>query len=617
MEPPVIEPRNVAAQPVLQSIALAMTFPVVTVPGPPAPASSSRPESGDDAHEEAVVAKTAVTSAEIVGTIEAIVRELAQAIAPIRIMLANGRTTTAPGLEAAASKLGEAVRLLQDIANHVGLLALQLSRPSPGVDGSERRVDDRRDPAAPVSARSIADIADRLHDQGGIRGRTLVSGAARRCGTTLTALALARVLARDARVVLVELPQAMPKLSSSTLERSAFGVAELVRATASFDQVISRDRGSALHIIAAGRVGPDRRNLLIAERLNVLLEALARSYDQVVIDAGVVSEPVVDSWVRLADRVVLLGVASGKATNAAANILSTAGFKDIMVLNGASSAPGSHQATPRAPTRSSQAADLSGFGGVYQPINQAVFIGAHPDDIEIGAGGTLVKLLEKNWDVFACIVTDETDPKVAAARRREALQSCAALGLPPQQVFFLGMSDGYVTVTREGVDRLRDALKQHNIQPELVFTHSHADCHNDHRAVCALVHAAFRQKVILGFPIINSLNETLFIPQVYCDISEQIARKLRALEIHQTQMQRGRISLIDIEQYNHSMGAAAGCSLSEAFDLTKQYGAMTADIEELLARADLLSERRLAHSLALRDDHAYALEAQAERALRV
>jgi LmbE family N-acetylglucosaminyl deacetylase len=188
--------------------------------------------------------------------------------------------------------------------------------------------------------------------------------------------------------------------------------------------------------------------------------------------------------------------------------------------------------------------------------------------------------------------------------------------LPPQQVFFLGMSDGYVTVTREGVERLRDALKQHNIQPELVFTHSHADCHNDHRAVCELVHGAFRQKVILGFPIINSLNETLFIPQVYCDITDHIGRKLRALEIHQTQMQRGSISLIDIEQYNHSMGAAAGCGLSEAFDLTKQYGAIAADVEELLGRADLLSERRLAQRLARRVDDAHALEAQAERALR-
>jgi len=547
---------------------------------------------------------------EVVGTIDAIVRELAQAIAPIRIMLATARTTAAPGLEAATSKLGEAVRLLQDAANQLGLIAPQLSRTAAPVDGTERRVDEGLDPA-PV--RSIAEIADQLHDRGSSR-HTIVSGAAPRCGTTLTALALGRVLVRDARVVLLELPQTAPKLSGLIREHGAFGIAELVRGTASFDQVINRDRASGLHIITAGQVDSDTRSLIAADRLRVLLEALALSYDQVVIDAGAVSEPVVDGWARLADRVVLLGVPSWEATKAANSVLSAGGFKDIMVLDAAPSARDSHQATPAAQKRRKQTSDAQ-RGRAHQPINQAIFIGAHPDDIEMGAGGTLVKLLERNWDVFACIVTDEADAKVAATRRREALQSCAALGLRPQQVFFLGMSDGYVTVTREGVDRLRDALKQHNIQPELVFTHSHADCHNDHRAVCELVHGAFRQKVILGFPIINSLNETLFIPQVYCDITEHVGRKLRALEIHQTQMQRGSISLIDIEQYNHSMGAAAGCGPSEAFDLTKQYGAIAADVEELLARADLLSERRLAQRLARRVDDAYALEAQAERAL--
>jgi LmbE family N-acetylglucosaminyl deacetylase/Mrp family chromosome partitioning ATPase len=592
-----------------------MTLPVLTGPLLPTSTPPRHPRSGDGAHEGPVDVKNAVTTAEeAVRAIEAIVRELAQTVAGIRIRFTNGRATTPPGVEAATSKFSEAVRLLQDIADQSGLLALELTCMTARIE-AERPVDDRRGPAALASARSIADIADRLRDLGGISRRTIVSGAAPRCGTTLTALALARVLAREARVVLVELPQAMPKLASLTVEDSTFGLAELVRGTTSFDQVISRDRASGLHIITAGWVGPDRRSLLAFDRLKLLLEALALSYDQVIIDAGAVSEPAVDAWVRLADRVVLLGVASGEATRAANNTLIAAGFKDVTMLNAAPSAPGSHQGAPPARKPKDRASD-SGLVGAREPTGRAVFIGAHSDDIEIGAGGALVRLLEKNWDVFACIVAEETDPQVAAVRRREAVESCAALGLRPQQVFFLGMSDGYVTVTREGVDRLRDALKQRNIQPELVFTHSHADCNNDRRAVCELVHAAFRQKAILGFPIINSLNETLFIPQAYCDITEHLPRKLRALEIHQSQMQRGRISLIDIEQYNHSMGATTGCRASEAFDLTKQYGAATVDVEELLARAGLMSERRLAQSFALGVDDALALEAQGERALQ-
>jgi LmbE family N-acetylglucosaminyl deacetylase/Mrp family chromosome partitioning ATPase len=538
------------------------------------------------------------------------VRELVQTAAAIRVMVANGQSRTAPGLEAPTSKFGAAARLLQDMASQSALLALQLMRMAARVE-SEWPVDDRRDAAARASARSITNIADQLHDLGGSGRRTIVSGAAPRCGTTLSALALARVLGRESRVVLVELPQAMPKLASLILDESAFGVAEWVRGTAAFDQVISRDRASALHVIPAGRVGADHQSLLAADRLKLLLEALGRSYDQVVVDAGAVSQAGRNGWAQLADRVVLLGVASVDATTAANNALITAGFKDIMVLNAA----GSHRDAPQARQPKGHSSDSS-LVRARPPSGQAVFVGAHSDDIEIGAGGTLVKLLERNWEVFACIVTDETDPQVAAGRRREALESCATLGLRPQQVFFLGLGDGYVTVTREGVDRLRAAIKQHNIQPELVFTHSHADCHNDHRAVCELVHAAFRQKVILGFPIINSLNETLFIPQVYCDITQHLTRKLRALESHQSQMRSGRISLIDIEQYNHSMGATAGCKVSEAFDLTKQYGATTVDVEALLARAGLMSERRLAQSFALRVDEVLAREAQAQRALQ-
>jgi hypothetical protein len=80
-------------------------------------------------------------------------------------MLANARTTAASGLEAATSQLGEAVRLLPEMATQLGLLALGLSRTAARVDGSERR-DEDREPAAPASAHSIAELADRLRDLG-------------------------------------------------------------------------------------------------------------------------------------------------------------------------------------------------------------------------------------------------------------------------------------------------------------------------------------------------------------------------------------------------------------------------------------------------------------------
>jgi carbamoyltransferase len=220
---------------------------------------------------------------------------------------------------------------------------------------------------------------------------------------------------------------------------------------------------------------------------------------------------------------------------------------------------------------------------------QAVFIAAHPDDIEIGAAGTLINLQNDGWDVFACVVTDEPDPKRAALRRRESLESFTSMGLASDHVFFLGITDANVTVARENVDKLRQALCCRDICPSLVFTHSHADCHNDHRAVRELVHAAFRKKVILGFFVINSLNESQFKPQLASNIDNSFRQKRRALQFHRSQTETGRISPREVESFNRRMGELGRCGLCEPFDLTLQYGAVDRKgLRNLLASCGLV-----------------------------
>jgi carbamoyltransferase len=213
--------------------------------------------------------------------------------------------------------------------------------------------------------------------------------------------------------------------------------------------------------------------------------------------------------------------------------------------------------------------------GPEQPFRrQAIFVGSHPDDIEIGAGGTLAHLVDLGWDVYTCIATDDPDPRTAATRRREALDAFASLGIQADHVFFLGLRDAEVTVNRQSVGTFREALLHRDISPTLVFTHTHADCHNDHRAVRELVHAAFRHQAIIGFPIINSLNESLFAPKLTLDVTNLIERKLAALTLHRTQLDNGRISLEDVREFNRKSGCNAGNQLSETFDVTIQYGAL-------------------------------------------
>ena len=108
-------------------------------------------------------------------------------------------------------------------------------------------------PAAPPAGPTIDDIVAALQRSGeGGRGIAVI-GVAREVGTTLTAIALARALARTARVVLVDLAFNSPNVEVISNDPSAPGMAELVRGQASFEDVITRDRGSRRIWSAPGR----------------------------------------------------------------------------------------------------------------------------------------------------------------------------------------------------------------------------------------------------------------------------------------------------------------------------------------------------------------------------
>lgn len=203
--------------------------------------------------------------------------------------------------------------------------------------------------------------------------------------------------------------------------------------------------------------------------------------------------------------------------------------------------------------------------------NQVLFVGAHPDDIEIGAGGTLAQLVALSYDVFACVATDEPEPRIAARRRRETLEALGSLGLPADRILFLGMRDADVSVNRDSVAKFRHALARRCVTPRIVFTHTEADSHNDHRAVRELVHATFRRQIIAGFPVINSLNESCFTPSLRSDIAQSVQQKARALLHHASQVAMGRIDPDEILEFGRRYGEQALCA--EVFDLSVQYGA--------------------------------------------
>jgi uncharacterized protein involved in exopolysaccharide biosynthesis/Mrp family chromosome partitioning ATPase len=196
------------------------------------------------------------------------------------------------------------------------------------------RVLDKTRPGG-VSPEAIEDLVHELGGAGQGARRITVVGAVHDAAAWAAAISLARSLARQSRVVLVDLALAAPSLSIIADDPAAPGLAELVDGSASFGQIITRDRYSRVHLVLAGQAPIDAAAIIASERLSIVLEALARSYDHVVIDAGTVEDAALDRLALLAPRAVLVTPElDHEATGQVRERLLRVGFAQVNVLVG-------------------------------------------------------------------------------------------------------------------------------------------------------------------------------------------------------------------------------------------------------------------------------------------
>jgi Mrp family chromosome partitioning ATPase len=199
--------------------------------------------------------------------------------------------------------------------------------------------------AARATAGARRETLDRLmhelNDAGEGARRITVIGTLRNVGTTMTAIALARNLAGQARVVLVELAVTSPNLSVIASDPLTPGLSELVQGTATFGQIITRDRHSRAHLIMSGRAPVDAVALMESQRLTIAIEALGRSYDHVIIDAGAAEDVPLERFAILAPRAVLVAAElDSPATALVRARLLKAGFAGVEVLVDTPPGPG-------------------------------------------------------------------------------------------------------------------------------------------------------------------------------------------------------------------------------------------------------------------------------------
>jgi succinoglycan biosynthesis transport protein ExoP len=189
--------------------------------------------------------------------------------------------------------------------------------------------------ATPVPVNSLDDVTDILRHDGGADRCVAVFGAAQGLDTSWTALKIARTLAANARVVLVGLGAADSAIRATSSEPSASGLAELAAKTASFRDIITKDRQSSLHLISSGQLPTERGEILVAPNMAMSFEALARGYDRVVIAAGAIFGPDLEAIAAIAPHaIVVAGNLTDAGTALARQRLLDAGFADVTVLGG-------------------------------------------------------------------------------------------------------------------------------------------------------------------------------------------------------------------------------------------------------------------------------------------
>jgi succinoglycan biosynthesis transport protein ExoP len=179
----------------------------------------------------------------------------------------------------------------------------------------------------------IERLADHLRDAGAAARKITILGTASSESITLTALTIARLIARSARVVVVDLAAASPTISAVSVDPNAPGLAELMLGEASFSQVITKDRLSRVHLVSSGRPGSDRA-LLQSPRLALAIDALLRVYDHVLLDAGTASDLPAELLTAQACAVVVPDASmAADARTLMCDQLRAVGFSDVTMLS--------------------------------------------------------------------------------------------------------------------------------------------------------------------------------------------------------------------------------------------------------------------------------------------
>jgi LmbE family N-acetylglucosaminyl deacetylase len=201
----------------------------------------------------------------------------------------------------------------------------------------------------------------------------------------------------------------------------------------------------------------------------------------------------------------------------------------------------------------------------FGSVRRVLCLGAHSDDIEIGAGGTLLKLaelipdLEIRWVVFSA-------PGVRAEEARQSADEFLA-GVARKQVNVGSFRESYFPSEWVAIKDWFEEVKA-KFDPDVVFTHYRDDRHQDHRVLSDLAWNTFRNHLILEYEILK-YDGDLGQPNLFVPLSKELcASKIELLLKHfKTQSTKHWFTSDTFEAMHRIRGieCASGTGRAEAF----------------------------------------------------
>jgi len=200
---------------------------------------------------------------------------------------------------------------------------------------------------------------------------------------------------------------------------------------------------------------------------------------------------------------------------------------------------------------------------------RVLFLGAHPDDIEIGCGALLHHIVKKTNVLCVTLSDNQKNPDLKQVKS-EHLRSMEILGVAEEKVIFGPFQTRVFPNARQEILEYFLMLRK-DFKPDLILTHSKQDVHQDHNTMTEEALRAFRGITVLGFDVVRSSYG--FFPHFLAEVSEEaVNKKIEALSEYETYKDRYYFNSDLTRSIMLRHGALAEVPYAEGFDILRIVG---------------------------------------------